>query len=376
VEVGAKKPLTLLFASVRRRRSRIDRYYPAGNETHSVPVVPVRPGIAAGPCVRQPCMRSLVVQAMALAVGIASASATPPSIGQGSVTDFPNGAGPGIVTQLSQPAPNGLLIQTELPVGAAGAEPCQTAEATSWWYDPTAYTSGADYEYGAGAGATGEPAFVNGTSYALALPPEPPFTFSGVLPAGPQSCSQTVAFVVAAQADYRLEFTATGGAITFTVGPQQLAGQGARPITITGSVSITQELTAGVWSITLNDGNSSTTAWSISGAVNEAPASTATTPTPAGPARLTITGLKPVRLAQRPPILRFTAQLSKATTLDLLLLDSKGRTLARWRLRATNGTNHASLVLPTAARHPGRDRLRVTQAGTASQTALAVVVNG
>jgi hypothetical protein len=315
-------------------------------------------------------MRSVLAQAMVMVAGVAAGSAPPPPIAQGTVTAFADGSGPGVVAQLSAAAPNGVLIESDLPSGAAGAEPCQAAGASAWWYDPATYPAGAAYEYGQGASAPNEPAFLAGTTYTLALPPELPFSFSGVLPAGPQDCSQSVAFVVSVQAVYRLQFTATGGSITFNTGPEQLASQGTKPITISGTISITQELTPGVWSITLNDGASATTSWSISGSA-EPPA---VTPKPPSPAQLSITGIKPVRLAPAPPTLRFGAELSKATTLDLLLLDARGATVGRWTIRAKQGANAVSLVLPLAARHPGRDTLRITQAPTGKQTRVSVLV--
>jgi hypothetical protein len=320
-------------------------------------------------------MRYVVLVVVVLAVGAVSAAAAPPQIAQGTVSAFANGAGQGVVTQLSQAAPNGVLIETELPAGAAGVEPCQASGAASWWYDPAAYQSGADYEYGQGAGPSGEPAFVSGTSYAVALPPEPPFSFSGVLPPGPQSCSQSVAFVIPADGRYRLEFTAGGGSLTFNVSPEQLAGQGPQPLTITRSVAITQELTPGVWSINLNDGSSGTTSWTISGAAEaSSPGTTTTPPTPSAPPPPTITGLKPVRLAERPPTLRFTTHVSHATALDVVLLGANGRKLAHWTVQAGKGRTVASLVLPAAARHPGRDRVRITEPQTSWRTTLAVTV--
>ena len=175
---------------------------------------------------------------------------------------------------------------------------------------------------------------------------------------------------MSAQAVYRLQFTASGGSITFNTGPEQLASQGTKPITISGTISITQELTPGVWSITLNDGASATTSWSISGSVEPPPA----TPKPPSPAQLSITRLKPIRLASAPPTLRFGAELSKATTLELHLLDPGGATVGRWTIRTWMGANAVSLVLPPAARHPGRDALRITQAPTGKQTRVSVLV--
>jgi hypothetical protein len=291
------------------------------------------------------------------------------------VTSFANGAGAGVVTQLSQPAPNGVLIETELPAGAAAAEPCQVAGAASWWYDPAAYSSGADYAYGQGAGPSGEPAFAAGTSYTLALPSLPPVSFAGALPAGPQSCSQSVAFVVETGGSYRLQFTASGGPLTFQVSPEQLAGQGTRPLTITGSVAITQELTPGVWSISLNNGSSGTTAWSISATAADATSGTDTTSAAGTAAPPKISNLKPIRLAQRPPTLQFISQAVRATTLDLLLMSANGRKLAHWTIRTRPGRFVVSLVLPASARHPGQDKLRITQPETGWQIVRAVAVS-
>jgi len=209
-------------------------------------------------------MARTLLSLVALVTAASASAAAPAPLAQGTVTVFSNGAGPGVVAQLSQAAPDGVLIQTQQPAGATDEESCQVPGETSWWYDPTTYPAGAGYEYGAGAGAPSEPGFSSGTSYTLTLPPAPPFSFSGVLPAGAQSCSQSVAFVVADAGTYSLQFTAEGGSMTFYVSPVQLAGQGAKPISVLGSVTITQQLTPGVWSVTFNDGDTGQTSWSIS----------------------------------------------------------------------------------------------------------------
>jgi hypothetical protein len=220
-----------------------------------------RPSLLAG----RASIRAVVLVALALA-GAASASTEPAPIAQGTVTAFAGGSGTGVVAQLGAATPNGVLVETVEPAGA-GTEPCQTPGGSAWWYDPTSSAAGASYEFGAGTGGSNEPAFASGTTYSLALPPAPPFTFSGQLPAGAQGCSQSIAFVVPTPASYRLQFSSSGGPLTFNVTPTQLAGQGARPIAITGTIGITEQLAAGVWSISFSGASSAPISWSISGAV-------------------------------------------------------------------------------------------------------------
>jgi len=209
-------------------------------------------------------MRRTLLSLLVLVIVAPASAAAPGSLAEGVVSVFPNGAGTGVVAQLGQAAPDGVLIQTQQPTGATDQESCQLPGETSWWYDPTTYPVGAEYEYGQGAGPASEPAFSGGTTYTLVLPPVAPFSFSGALPAETQNCSQSVAFDVAVAGTYSLQFTADGGSMTFYVNPVQLAGQGSRPITVIGTVTITQELTPGVWWITFNDGDTTPASWSIS----------------------------------------------------------------------------------------------------------------
>jgi hypothetical protein len=89
---------------------------------------------------------------------------------------------------------------------------------------------------------------------------------------------------------------------------------------------------------------------------------------------VSLTSIRPIRLSAEKPTLRLTAHVSKPTTLDLRLADAKGRTLAHWRTRAKKGVNILALLLPAKARHPGRDKLRVSSAGSTKPETFAVTV--
>ena len=89
-------------------------------------------------------------------------------------------------------------------------------------------------------------------------------------------------------------------------------------------------------------------------------------------ATLVFSGLETVLLDSKKPDLHLTVKLSKGTRLVLLLLDPKGKTVARWSLALRGGSHKLSLLLPLKARHAGHDRLRINQTGDSKPTTLSV----
>jgi hypothetical protein len=83
--------------------------------------------------------------------------------------------------------------------------------------------------------------------------------------------------------------------------------------------------------------------------------------------------VKPVVLVGHRPSLRLTVRLSGATTLVVILRDSKGRKLASWTKHTIRGAHGLILVLPPKARHAGKDRLQLTWPSGHSKT-FAVAV--
>jgi uncharacterized repeat protein (TIGR01451 family) len=80
-------------------------------------------------------------------------------------------------------------------------------------------------------------------------------------------------------------------------------------------------------------------------------------------ARVTLAPPKVVVLKTAKPSIRLMAKLSRSSVLRLLLLDRKGKTLARWSYDAKAGSNAITLRLPADARKAGHDRLTVRQTG-------------
>ena len=92
------------------------------------------------------------------------------------------------------------------------------------------------------------------------------------------------------------------------------------------------------------------------------PAPTRTVAVAAVPLTLAVVRPKAVVLGAR-PVLRVTVRLNRPAALSLALLDAKGRTLARWTKRVGAGPRTLALTLPSRARRPGSDRLRVATGG-------------
>jgi hypothetical protein len=90
---------------------------------------------------------------------------------------------------------------------------------------------------------------------------------------------------------------------------------------------------------------------------------------------LSISRLKPIRLRHSPePRLRFTAQLSQPTTLDVSLVSLSGKRLAAWRKHANSGRNTFALSLPLQARHAGRERLTISTAGSTAPKTYVITL--
>ena len=103
----------------------------------------------------------------------------------------------------------------------------------------------------------------------------------------------------------------------------------------------------------------------------------ATSPPPASarPATVTVVAApKPVSLSVAKPVLTLTTKLSKATTLNLVLLNAKGHVVARWTRRVKAGAAKLSLVLPVQARKAGRNTLRITPSGQGKAKTTSVVL--
>jgi hypothetical protein len=91
-------------------------------------------------------------------------------------------------------------------------------------------------------------------------------------------------------------------------------------------------------------------------------------------AALVVSGLATIRLNTPKPKLSLTVKASKATTLSLTLLDSGGHKLASWSERAQPGKQKLSLLLPANARHPGHDKLRITETGHSTPKRLSITL--
>jgi hypothetical protein len=109
----------------------------------------------------------------------------------------------------------------------------------------------------------------------------------------------------------------------------------------------------------------------------------ATPPTPSirstvstanGSGSLTITSLKTVHLQAKHPALTLTVTLSRPGLLHVTLLDAKGKPLASWAERESEGKRTLTLVLPMKARHAGHDKLRITETGNATGETVGVTI--
>ena len=96
--------------------------------------------------------------------------------------------------------------------------------------------------------------------------------------------------------------------------------------------------------------------------------------TASGFATLSFHTPKAVLLRAKHPAITLVMTASAATTLTLKLYDSKGHKLAGWTKKAHAGPNTFALVLPTKARHKGRETLRVSETGNPTAKALVVTL--
>jgi hypothetical protein len=101
------------------------------------------------------------------------------------------------------------------------------------------------------------------------------------------------------------------------------------------------------------------------------PAPTTTVPSSSNPTRETATvatvstvTTKVVMLDTAEPKLALTLKLSKATTVTLTLVNSKGHVVGHWTQKVAAGSHSLKLVLPKTARKAGTDTLRVTTHGS------------
>ena len=69
-----------------------------------------------------------------------------------------------------------------------------------------------------------------------------------------------------------------------------------------------------------------------------------------------------------------TVKASKTTGLTIVLLDPKGKIVARWTKHKGTGTTTFVLLLPAKARHKGHDRLKLTATGNPTPKTLPVVL--
>jgi hypothetical protein len=88
---------------------------------------------------------------------------------------------------------------------------------------------------------------------------------------------------------------------------------------------------------------------------------------------LSVTGLKLI-VVGKSVMLHLTAKLSASTILDLVLVNTRGRTLTRWVIHGQKGSHLLTLHLGTKAGAPGHDTLKITQTGTKSTKTFPVTL--
>ena len=79
-------------------------------------------------------------------------------------------------------------------------------------------------------------------------------------------------------------------------------------------------------------------------------------------------------MAVSDPTVTLTVHFSKAVTLAIELLDSKGRKLAHWTEKGKPGRNTFVLRLPKKARHPANDRLQLVSGSGKLMKTLGVTL--
>jgi hypothetical protein len=102
-----------------------------------------------------------------------------------------------------------------------------------------------------------------------------------------------------------------------------------------------------------------------------------TTPPPSATdaaATLELTGLKTILLGHGKPDLDFKLDASKGTKLTVKLLGKRNKLVASWHKTASKGKNILQLTLPPKARHPGKDKLELVEAGTTAVKSFTVTL--
>ena len=87
-----------------------------------------------------------------------------------------------------------------------------------------------------------------------------------------------------------------------------------------------------------------------------------------------LAALKPVSVHGKHPSLRLSIKASKATGVTFVLLNAKGKIVARWTRHEKAGTTAFVLLLPAKARHPGHRKLKITAAGSKTAKVLPVIL--
>jgi hypothetical protein len=91
-------------------------------------------------------------------------------------------------------------------------------------------------------------------------------------------------------------------------------------------------------------------------------------------AAASVAASKTVKLGGKHPVLTVTVSWPKPARLTLKLVDKKHKKLAGWSKRVHAGRNTYTLLLPRAARRPGRDTLLITEAGVRTVRRMTVVL--
>jgi hypothetical protein len=123
-----------------------------------------------------------------------------------------------------------------------------------------------------------------------------------------------------------------------------------------------------------------------SAAVNVQPAATPTPSRPsapparapsssvAGSTTFTISGLKPVHLSSKHPVIALTITLTKGARLKISLLSPKGKHLSSWTRDEPQGKHILLLPVPKKFRHAGHDELRIGATGNAKTKTLSLTL--
>ena len=89
---------------------------------------------------------------------------------------------------------------------------------------------------------------------------------------------------------------------------------------------------------------------------------------------LSVSGLGEVVLNVGKPKLHLHVKVSGSSELTLELVNAKGHKLAEWRVHVKSGTTDLSYLLPSAARHKGHEKLRISGTGGIKLRTLNVIL--